>query len=484
MTRPWRLASNIAAALLAAWASSCTAAAPSASGPKRIPAGRSEGLIDDPVFGGQAFVLEAGPRGAPPLVLIHGVSATAGRDWAPVIETLSRRFHILVLDLPGFGRSAKHPVVYTPAGYVAYVRHVARQRFDGPFALVGHSMGASIALAYAASHPDDVEFLVMISAAGILHHHALAAYRARIGLLAEQDEPTAVPINARQVRSHVAKYERWAVMPVTPEILMRDPIKRRLIIGADPAKNAALGLIATNFARFIADVRVAPLLIWGTNDAIAPPRTARLLQHRIPNSRLVLLPRVGHQPVADAPDDVAGLVVSWLQGKPRLRTPPPPLLAPSDDLPSGRCLDQDGVVLSGRFASIAIEGCKRVTVREAVAGRIVIRDSVVELDRVRIQGDTLGLDVVDSHVVATGGSVAGDEAIRTERSSLDLAGVIVRGRVAIESVERSAALFSISRLETAGARLPVHGPQPLGRGPFPRARETPGKDAARVKNGR
>jgi pimeloyl-ACP methyl ester carboxylesterase len=88
--------------------------------------------------------------GRPPVVLLHGLTFDRGM-WAPMVHALAGR-RAVAFDLPGHGDSPPRDS-YDPAE-VAEVVHeaVAAAGLDAPV-LVGHSIGAVVATAYAARHP-------------------------------------------------------------------------------------------------------------------------------------------------------------------------------------------------------------------------------------------------------------------------------------------------------------------------------------------
>lgn len=101
--------------------------------------------------------------GAPTLVFLPGIGATT-RFWRYVLTTgdgpaLPGR-HLLI-DLLGFGRSPKPWVTYDVERHVTALRGVLAEQ--GRIALVGHSLGARLAIAYAAQYPEQVERLVLVS---------------------------------------------------------------------------------------------------------------------------------------------------------------------------------------------------------------------------------------------------------------------------------------------------------------------------------
>ncbi len=108
------------------------------------------------------FSLSSG-TGAPTIVFLPGIGATT-RFWTYVLTTgggtaLAGR-HLLI-DLLGFGRSAKPWATYDVDRHVAELRRVLAT--EGRITLVGHSIGARLAIAYAARYPEQIERLVLVS---------------------------------------------------------------------------------------------------------------------------------------------------------------------------------------------------------------------------------------------------------------------------------------------------------------------------------
>lgn len=70
----------------------------------------------------------AGDPGAQDLVLLHGISAaaTAG-EWRTVFESLAADYHVIAPDLPGFGRSDRPPIRYSPALYEDFIHEFLGQ---------------------------------------------------------------------------------------------------------------------------------------------------------------------------------------------------------------------------------------------------------------------------------------------------------------------------------------------------------------------
>lgn len=112
---------------------------------------------------GRALFVEELGAGAPTLVFLPGIGATS-RYWHTVVAPLAARARLLLVDPLGFGRSPKPWTTYSVDRHVAALhRAVALGGEGGPVTLVGHSLGARLAVAYAARYPERVGRLVLVS---------------------------------------------------------------------------------------------------------------------------------------------------------------------------------------------------------------------------------------------------------------------------------------------------------------------------------
>lgn len=111
-------------------------------------------------------VLEWGDAAAPPVVLVHGFLDLAW-GWEPVAIRLAARFRVIAPDLRGHGDSDR----VGPGGYYHFFDYTADlddlvARLGAPVALVGHSMGGSVAGYYAGARPERVRRLALLEGQG------------------------------------------------------------------------------------------------------------------------------------------------------------------------------------------------------------------------------------------------------------------------------------------------------------------------------
>jgi pimeloyl-ACP methyl ester carboxylesterase len=109
---------------------------------------------------GRPLHLETFGTGERTLAFLPGHGLTT-RYFASRVAPLAARHRVVLVDLLGFGRSPKPWTRYTADRHVAELRRVLAPL--GPLTLVGHSLGARLAVTYAARYPDQVRCLVLLS---------------------------------------------------------------------------------------------------------------------------------------------------------------------------------------------------------------------------------------------------------------------------------------------------------------------------------
>jgi pimeloyl-ACP methyl ester carboxylesterase len=98
----------------------------------------------------------------PAVVLLHGLGGFA-ESWRHTVEALATRATVFAIDLPGYGRSAKPRTAYR-LGYFARALHGFLDAIGiAQASLVGHSLGGSVAVTYALTHPTRVERVALVA---------------------------------------------------------------------------------------------------------------------------------------------------------------------------------------------------------------------------------------------------------------------------------------------------------------------------------
>jgi pimeloyl-ACP methyl ester carboxylesterase len=443
----WRLG-LAAAVLLGAGAAGAASAPP----PAQLPGMQAE-RIDEPVFGGRMYVYEGGRGHARSVLLVHGIGQNGARDWRETVGWLQASFHVVAVDLPGFGASDKTNALYSPGNYARVLKHVAERFLQRPFALVGHSMGAVVALRYAATYPQDVERLVVIDAPGILQRYSVTSqFLAHLGM--EFMPPWLNPLEEllTLARRLLAPLER---LRFDPQVVLASPQLRESLLAGDPVKIAGLAVVSENMSTVVPAVRAETLLLWGSGDTLVPLRTGRVLSLKLPRAQLEVIAGAGHTPMLEAPERFRAVLRPFLE----VGLPPASQAAPAPQAKhgTGSCRNERQRVFEGDYDALTIEGCRQIHIRNAMVRELRIVNSTVTIDDSRIGGGETGLYVSNATVVATGVRIEGEVAITALDSRLDLAAVdLVGSRAAVAAPTRSYVVFSFSRVSSPNARGDVH----------------------------
>jgi pimeloyl-ACP methyl ester carboxylesterase len=232
--------------------------------------------------------LEAGS--GPPLVLVHGLASSATQDWGRLVAPLGRRFHVYAPDLPGFGESeqpagADYSIPMQVEALRAFMVAVGVARAR----VAGLSMGGWIVCRLAGSHPEMVERLVVVDAAGMRPDGP----RIPAEVFLPHDEEGVLRLLAA-VRNNA---------PVPPSFVARDILARWLreewvVRRALESMSAGRDWLNGTLGR--ADMPV--LVVWGKQDRLIPVAYANPLAAEFPRAELRILDGCGHVPIADCPE--------------------------------------------------------------------------------------------------------------------------------------------------------------------------------------
>lgn len=249
-----------------------------------------------------------------PLLLIHGLGAHRG-TWDDVLPRLSSQYRVYRVDLKGFGRSPK-PLDehYSLVDQAVCVRELVAELGLTKLVLIGHSLGGAVSLVLAAQAPSLVSRLVLLAAPAYVSDTPLALrlvrYRPMQWLLKKLPVSWILPFVVYRV------YENWAVLTQERLRSYREPLDsagaRHAVI--QTALCTAPERIEELSGRH-ADVTSPTLLIWGARDAIIPVSTGSRLTEELPDARLVVIPRCGHVPQEERPDQTVESILSFLSSE-------------------------------------------------------------------------------------------------------------------------------------------------------------------------
>lgn len=247
---------------------------------------------------------DQGKADGPVLVLLHGFSSSL-HTWEPWVAELGRDHRIVSLDLPGFGLTrAPEAFRVGPDTYVETVERFAAAKGLDRFTLGGNSMGGAAAWQYALAHPERLDGLILVDAAGwpraegdpdggplvfrLLRHPVGRA------LLRDLDATRLTGDGLRDAFADDAQVTGEMVRRYVD--MSRAPGRRAQILASMEGRRAEPAT-----AERLAAIRTPTLVMTGEDDRLIPAADARRFAAAIPGARLAAYPGVGHLPQEEIP---------------------------------------------------------------------------------------------------------------------------------------------------------------------------------------
>jgi pimeloyl-ACP methyl ester carboxylesterase len=290
---------------------------------KMISLGDHEVYVRSVSWDGSASSDSGSPDGPEPALCVHGLEGSS-RNWTDLMDVLRPWLACEALDLPGFGSSPPRPDGrYSVAALAQTVSALIERRGPkgrGPVHLIGNSLGGAVSLKVAATRPELVRTLTLISP-------ALPDLRPRLDLLRFplMAMPGVGSRLLRKVQATMPPERRVAEVIATcygdptlfppqrfvgevDELTRRDSLEYAIAVlaGSVRALTAETLRVGRGTAwRDATRVTAPSLVIYGSRDRLVDPRAAGRAAHAFSDARIVVLPRTGHVAMMERPDQVA-----------------------------------------------------------------------------------------------------------------------------------------------------------------------------------
>lgn len=269
------------------------------------------------VDGATVHYQEFGDKAHPTLILIHGYTASA-YVWKTVAPMLAENgFHVIAVDLLGFGYSDKP--AWFEYSIEAQARMIARfmNRIGiGRATLVGSSYGAAVAATLALDYRERVEKLVLVDAVANdnLRNHPVLKLASIPGL-----GEILTPFVADS-KMYLRRRMHDTLSPANHDLITDERLNSTL--RPLRAADAHHSLLATSrnwhaerITRDAGLIDQPTLIIWGEDDTVIPVSDGYMLHEAILNSRLVVLKDCGHVPQEEKSEAFTELVTEFCGGK-------------------------------------------------------------------------------------------------------------------------------------------------------------------------
>lgn len=263
---------------------------------------------------------DGGGDGGTPVVLLHGggPGASAWSNFGPNLPVLAKRFRTLMVDQPGFGKSAKPPVTgsyftFSADALAALLTELGIERVH----LIGNSLGGGTAVRFALNYPGRAGRLVLMGPGGLSLNVFSPDPTEGVKRLMEFAAPPGPS------REKLAAFLRTLVFD--QRLITDELVEERFAAASDPETLAAMASMGASFFnpahaeesllwREAHRLQQRVLLIWGREDRVNPLDGALVALKLIRRAQLHVFGGCGHWAQLEKSGEFNRLAISFLEG--------------------------------------------------------------------------------------------------------------------------------------------------------------------------
>lgn len=250
---------------------------------------------------------EGGPQDAQTVLLIHGFAADKD-NWLLFSRALKPNYHVIALDLPGFGQSSRNPDAdYGLNAQTEYLEAFVKQLGLHDLNIVGNSMGGHIAALFAARYPQQVRSLALFANGGIT-----SPKPSELQQILARGEPNPLLVSNAQDFDRMMNFV-FVKQPVLPEAIKQHFAEQAI---ANRALNQKI--FQQLMANFIAlepelgKIQAPTLLLWGDQDRLLDVSSIEVMQPLLKHPSVVIMQACGHAPMIERPEVSAAHYLTFL----------------------------------------------------------------------------------------------------------------------------------------------------------------------------
>jgi len=251
----------------------------------------------------KTFYLSAGT--GEPLVLLHGAGGGAVL-WGPVIDLLSKHFHVIAPDVVGYGESDKPDAPYDKKYFSAWFRSFCDSLNMGKINLLGNSQGGAIAMQFTLDNPGRVKKLILVGSAGLGRWGISPG--AMFNMVAANIFPTRRTVQ-KTVKFLVYKTDHFDYhdgIDYLVEVIRSPGGKLPFLRGKGRA-------VAPFSSDELCQITNPALIIWGAKDRILPVSHGKKGHEKMPNAQLRIIHDAGHTPFIDLPEEFKDIILNFIK---------------------------------------------------------------------------------------------------------------------------------------------------------------------------
>jgi len=253
----------------------------------------------------------------PAILFLHGLSGCWG-NWLEQLSVFAARNRVIAVDLPGFGHSPGGAGELSMGGYAQLLDALLAELGVQSADVVGNSMGGLIAAELAASFPERVRRLVLVSPAGLstyanrLTHRTIPVLRRLEQVLALGAAFTASKSDAITRRPRLRELALKGVIRHPGRLSAPLAAEQVRGAGTDGFMRALEAILEHDLSESLPRITARSLIVWGAEDLLINVRDGARFEALIADSRLVVYPDTGHMAMLERPAEFNELLAGFL----------------------------------------------------------------------------------------------------------------------------------------------------------------------------
>lgn len=242
-----------------------------------------------------------------PVVLLHAFPLSSSM-WNVETEKLSRDFHIIAPDLPGFGKSQFQQGVSMESMAREVAALLDQLNIKEPVIMAGLSMGGYVMLEFLKHFPEKLRGLAFFATRAAAD--TPAAKENRFKSIEAMERFGLEPFAKKAVKSQLGKTTQEKNPQLTVQVL-----KIMTENSAASAVAAQRAMASRNDSwDLLASIKMPVLIIAGGEDVLSPPEEMRTMHKKINTSRFYVIPQAGHLINLEQPEPFLELFLDFLRG--------------------------------------------------------------------------------------------------------------------------------------------------------------------------
>ena len=262
------------------------------------------------VNGLRLHYLDWGAESKQPFIMLHGIGRIA-HSFDHIAPRFNKDYHVIAIDMRGHGDSAWSPEgAYLVEDYAKDLAAFVEQLNLRNVVLLGNSTGGRVVQVYAGMHPERVAKLVVEDVGPERTNEIASGFARRVqqeenGWASEDELVASLMRGGGKVSEDLQRnYAHFG---------SKRRADGRIVWKRDP--NLVKGFIPTELWAEVFKIKCPTIYILGGASSIVPPPTQQKLRENLPAVQIVTMPKLGHYPHQEAPEDYIRIVQKFLRGE-------------------------------------------------------------------------------------------------------------------------------------------------------------------------